>query len=454
MNRPDGGIYFDFHEEVRQARAQSRVAAEAEVRRDNPLAWLRYGPGRQRPGEPGWTESRELLGQDGGPVRFTLDLGGSRQLETHPQQEQLETPKEESSNGQLKQPSSFTLAQPLYAEQEAAIFTPARYSLIEASTKSGKTYGCLAWLFEQAILHGAPGRHYWWVAPILAQAKIAYRRMKDGLPQGLARPSETDSSILLPNGATIWFRSGEHPDSLYGEDVWAAVIDEATRVKPEAWHALRSTLTATGGPVRIIGNVSGRRNWAYQLARRAEAGEPDMHYAKITAYDAIKAGVLAQEEVEDARRNLSERVFRELYLAEPADSLTLIYSPFGPENVTEAAEYVKDTGRIYVGYDWGFTDPTHIGLYQYRDGALYQFDELVGSGRSEASWVEEIVARITALPGYDGPTLDGWRKVWVNQDATLAPSLAGHLALCLRRRPLRRPVSLRAQGTRYGRPSA
>ena len=64
------------------------------------------------------------------------------------------------------------------------------------------------------------------------------------------------------------------------------------------------------------------RNWAYQLARRAEAGEPYMHYARITAYDAIKAGVLTQDEVEDARRNLSERVFRELYLAEPADSLT------------------------------------------------------------------------------------------------------------------------------------
>ena len=96
------GIYFDFHGEVRQARAQARVAAEAEVRRDNPLAWLRYGPGRQRPGEPGWTESRELLGQDGGPVRFTLDPGGSRQLEAHPQQAQLETPKEESSNGQTE----------------------------------------------------------------------------------------------------------------------------------------------------------------------------------------------------------------------------------------------------------------------------------------------------------------------------------------------------------------
>lgn len=28
--------------------------------RTNPLAWLRYGPGRERAGEPGWTESREV----------------------------------------------------------------------------------------------------------------------------------------------------------------------------------------------------------------------------------------------------------------------------------------------------------------------------------------------------------------------------------------------------------
>lgn len=331
---------------------------------------------------------------------------------------------------------------PLYPQQEAAIFTSARYSVIEASTKSGKTYGCLAWLFEQAATRGARGRHYWWVAPMLSQARIAYRRMKDGIRpfRGYFRSNESDSSIILPNGATIWFKSGENPDSLYGEDVHAAVIDEATRLKTQAWHAVRSTLAATRGPVRIIGNVDDRRNWAYQLARRAEAGDPHMHYAKITAYDAVRAGVLADEEVEDARRNLSEGVFRELYLAEPADSQALIYSPFGPENITDEADYVKNGGRIYLGYDWGFTDPTHIGLYQYRDGALYQFDELVGSRKSEASWVEEIVNRVVALPGYDGPTLEGWRKVWAGKQ-DLAPPVARDLASNGRRR-LRRSASI------------
>ena len=63
-----------FLVDVRQARAQSRVAAETEVRRDQPLAWLRYAPGRERPGAPGWTESHALQGPDGGPLRFTLQL--------------------------------------------------------------------------------------------------------------------------------------------------------------------------------------------------------------------------------------------------------------------------------------------------------------------------------------------------------------------------------------------
>ena len=52
--------YLSFVREVRTARAQARLAAEIEVRRDQPFSWLRFGPGRERDGEPGWTESTEL----------------------------------------------------------------------------------------------------------------------------------------------------------------------------------------------------------------------------------------------------------------------------------------------------------------------------------------------------------------------------------------------------------
>lgn len=66
--------YTEFAEQVTIARAQARAAAEIEVRRDNPAFWLRVGPGRSRPGAPGWTERQELA-VEGASVRFTLALG-------------------------------------------------------------------------------------------------------------------------------------------------------------------------------------------------------------------------------------------------------------------------------------------------------------------------------------------------------------------------------------------
>jgi hypothetical protein len=40
---------------------------------------------------------------------------------------------------------------------------PKRISVIEASTKSGKTEGCIVWLMELAV-RGKANVNYWWVA--------------------------------------------------------------------------------------------------------------------------------------------------------------------------------------------------------------------------------------------------------------------------------------------------
>jgi hypothetical protein len=62
--------YAPFAQEVTIARAEARARAEIEVARTNPLAYLRYGPGRERSGQPGWTESRQVdvAGKNGGPL--------------------------------------------------------------------------------------------------------------------------------------------------------------------------------------------------------------------------------------------------------------------------------------------------------------------------------------------------------------------------------------------------
>src|SRR5690606_30794558 len=108
--------------------------------------------------------------------------------------------------------------------QKDMLYCPERNSICEATTKAGKTFSHMWWLFELAHKAPKPGANYWWVAPIYSQAKIAFTRIKRTLPQGVYSVNQTDLTITTPLGSVIWFKSGDNPDSLYGEDVHGAVL--------------------------------------------------------------------------------------------------------------------------------------------------------------------------------------------------------------------------------------
>lgn len=291
----------------------------------------------------------------------------------------------------------------LYEKQEAAIFDDARISVIEAGTKSGKTVGCMAWIMEQAWM-GKRGQNFWWVAPYYAQAAIAYRRMKDGLPPQVFKHNDNDMTLTLTNGAVVWFKSGDKPDTLYGEDVYAAVVDEASRLRKESWWAVRSTLTATRGPMRIIGNVKGKLNWAYKLAKRAKdwverwvAGGkkgPKLYaYHRITCWDAVEAGVLDIQEIEDARDDLPPEVFEELYEAQATETGS---NPFGNEAIDDCTLQFIPTGVPLVwGWDLARKRDWTVGV------GLDEYGQVVAQERFRTSWpgtIERIIANTGNTP--------------------------------------------------------
>lgn len=294
----------------------------------------------------------------------------------------------------------------LYPKQHDALFCPERFATVEASTKSGKTVGSMAWLLEEAF-QGKPGWNYWWVAPVSSQADIAFTRFKNGLTRGSFTPRERygQPTLTLANQCIIWFKSADNPDSLYGEDVYGAVQDEASRQKEEARNAVRSTLTATRGRCRYIGNVKGRKNWFYQLCRYAQdvmREEPDpakrdYHYAKITAYDAVEAGVLDAAEIEDARKTLPEIVFRELYLAEPADDGG---NPFGLQHIEACkVEGLSSKPPVAYGIDLAKKQDFLVVIGLDEDGAVCRFHRWQG-----IPWRASIT-RIHEIVGEDVPAL-------------------------------------------------
>jgi len=212
---------------------------------------------------------------------------------------------------------SVIIKRPVFPDYQKQILDSLkRFTITEAATKVGKTYSHLFWLFEETH-KGQPGYEYWWIAPVFSQAEIAFKRLVRKVAPSCMYPiNNSKLSITTPKGTVITFKTASDPNMLYGENVHAFVFDEYSRAKEEAWFALRTTITYTNAKGKFIGNVIGK-NWAWDLARKAEKGDdPDFEYFKITAYQAVEAGILSLKEVEQAKKDLPLRMFKMLYLAE------------------------------------------------------------------------------------------------------------------------------------------
>lgn len=300
---------------------------------------------------------------------------------------------------------------PLADYQKKIIYSPARFTVTTAGTKTGKTFSHLWWLFEKAHETTKPGANYWWVAPVYAQAKIAFNRLRRVAVQCDYRINESELFIELSNGNRIWFKSADKPDNLYGEDVFAAVFDEYTRAKEEAWFALRSTLTATKGSCKFIGNAKGRKNWGYRLALRAKNQEPGYEFHRITCYDAVTAGILSAEEIEQAKRDLPDMAFRELYLAEDLEDQA---NPFGMDFIRKQLKPLSAETPVCFGVDLAksvdWTVVTGLDIY----GDVCSFDRWQSDWGQTKTRILKIVGSTPTLvdsTGVGDPIVEDLQKV-------------------------------------------
>jgi hypothetical protein len=298
--------------------------------------------------------------------------------------------------------------------QQAILDAPERYTITAAATKCGKTASHIIWMFEQA-LKLKENQSVWWVAPVYQQAEIAFRRMKTQVNvKDFFITNESKLTLTLPNGARIEFKSGEKPDNLYGDDVYAAVVDEASRMREESWFALRSTLTATKGKCKLIGNVKGKKNWFYKLGERARLGESDYKFFKITAYDAAKEGILDVEEIEQAKRDLPDYVFKELYLAEPADDES---NPFGLSNIRACYSPLSTSGVVAFGIDLAkYTDWTVIIGLDSLNHVCY-VDRFQNDWGTTQRKIIDVVGRVPAFvdsTGVGDPIVENLQRILPN----------------------------------------
>lgn len=120
----------------------------------------------------------------------------------------------------------------------------------------------------------------------------------------------------MPGGGMVGVRSADNPDSLRGEGLDFCVMDEAAYIAPEAWsEALRPALSDRLGRALFISTPRGR-NWFFDVYNRAAGDDEWQSFQYPTSANPF----IAPSEIEAARRELPEIIFRQEYEAQFVDS--------------------------------------------------------------------------------------------------------------------------------------
>jgi len=149
--------------------------------------------------------------------------------------------------------------------------------------------------------------------------------------------------VILPGGGFVAVRSADNPDSLRGEGLDYVVMDECAFMQKEAWtEAIRPALSDRLGKALFISTPKGR-NWfweAYQRGVREEEG-----WASWT-FPTVNNPYIAASEVEAARRDLPEIIYRQEYLAEFVDDQGGVFRRVQEAAILSPRE--AEQGRQYV----------------------------------------------------------------------------------------------------------
>jgi len=262
---------------------------------------------------------------------------------------------------------------------------PARFKILNAGRRFGKTFLALIMLFTFAVNHA--NAICWYVAPTYKQAEqIAWEDLKRLVPEAyILKKDETDLSITLLNNSVIALRGSDNPDSLRGPGLDALVLDEAAFQKSEVWKVMRPMLADKKGWCLFISTPKGY-NWFYDLYCAAD----DRKGWKRFQFTTAEGGNVDAEEIEDAKAELDDRTFNQEFLASFETLTGRVYYNFSRE--LNKTDYEITQAPILVGMDFN-VNPMTATIAQRAGTQLIFIDEIVMADGNTEMMAQEIRRR-------------------------------------------------------------
>ena len=246
---------------------------------------------------------------------------------------------------------------PLHAAQQEIYDSMLRFTVLACGRRFGKSMYGSAWLMEGAL--SMPSNN-WWVAPTYKMSSVAWRLLKhlaNQIPG--TRKSEVERRIELPTGGNIEVRSADDPDSLRSEGLDRLVMDECAFIREAAWaEALRPALSDREGRALFVSTPKGR-NWFWRLYCQKDGDQYQALSYPTSANPHIKP-----REIEAARVQMPDRLFRQEYLAEFIEDAGSVFRNVAELSTLRPLEGPEEGRQYFGGVDWGkHTDFTAIAIY-------------------------------------------------------------------------------------------
>ena len=240
----------------------------------------------------------------------------------------------------------------LHEKQKAIFLSKARFKVIAAGRRGGKTYlsaiemliKCLQEKNEFGI--DLKNKEVWYVAPTFQQGKdVMWNLLKEVGKDVIESTYENTCIATLINGRRISIKSGDRPDTLRGNACSHICIDEYAFIKPEIWDLiLRPTLADVRGTATFIGTPEGKNHFydLWMFANREENEEWEaFHFCSL---DNPK---IHPSEIENARNTMSAQAFRQEFEA----SFEAAGGGKFTERMIKYAQQPSEPGTLYMAVD-------------------------------------------------------------------------------------------------------
>ena len=224
--------------------------------------------------------------------------------------------------------------------------------------------------------------------------------------------------IELENGSRIFTLSAGNPESLLGHGASVLIVDEAASIPDEVWkiRIMRMIMAPRNGlkPVVIAISTPHNKNWFYEAVSSG-----DWKVFRWTWKDAVDAGIMMREEVERARRILSERDFKVWYEAEFEDPEDVFFNVDDVRKVLVGRVRKDEVGALPGELIFGGLDIARLG----DDESALVFIAVPEGASIHDDGVVDVVGqytlrkkRLSEVIGWAQKHIERWKPVAVGVD--------------------------------------